>query len=267
MASLGLAQAEKLRVLTTIAPMTTLAMNVAGDAATVEQLLPPGAEPHDFALAPADLKKIARADVVIENGLGLEEWLGPALRGSRAARIVASSGIESDDGNPHLWLDPLLAMRQAENIRRGLVERDPAHAAEYNRNAAAFTETLRTLDAEIRQATAALPNKRLLPFHDAFHYFAKRYGFEVVGVLEAFPGREPPPRALRQLENTIREKHVTVLFTEPRHAPAALRSLAETMKLPIVEIDPMEQGEPTAGLYEATMRSNLHQLQEALHAR
>ena len=253
----------KLNILGTFAPIVSLTKNVAGDAANVEQLLPPGAEPHDFALAPGDLRKLAKADVVIENGLGFESWLDGAIKSGHALRVVASQGLAVDD-NPHVWLDPVLAIGEVENIRKALAERDPAHAAIYNANAAAFTARLQKLDADLRAATAAIPDKRMLPFHNAFHYFAKRYGFEVVGVFEEFPGREPTPRYVKKLREIVREKNVKVLFTEPRQSPRILQSLSADLKLPIVEIDPMESGEPSAELYEKVMRSNLNHLQEAL---
>jgi len=261
----GMAADEaKIHVLATFAPIYCFTKNVAGETADVQQLLPPGAEPHDFALSPADLRKLAKADVVVENGLGVEAWLEGALKSSHAARIVASDGIFPDDGNPHVWMDPLLAIREVETIRKGLATRDPAHAEIYARNAAAFTQKLRDLDTSIRTMAESLPDKRLITFHDAFHYFAKRYGFEVVGVFEEFPGREPTPRALKQLRETIQQKNVKVLFAEPQQSPQILRSLSRELNRPIVEIDPMELGEPGAGLYEEAMRSNLNRLKEAL---
>ena len=263
----GAARAEEgktLQVLTTFAPISSLTKNVAGEAAIVEQLLPPNAEPHHFSLSPGDLKKLARADVLVENGLGAEEWVEGALRSSKAVRVTASQGIRPDDGNPHVWLDPILAIRQVENIRDALAKRDPANAAIYKRNAAAYIERLRALDGEIRAATAPLADKKLLTSHGAFHYFAKQYGFEVVGVFEEFPGREPSPRALRKLRDTIAKHGVKVLFTEPGQPRRVLRNLSDELGLPVVEIDPMEFGKPDAGLYERVMRSNLQNLKEAL---
>jgi zinc transport system substrate-binding protein len=258
------AQAKKLNVLTTFAPISSLTKNIAGDAAEVEQLLPPDAEPHHFALSPSDLKKIAKADVLVENGLGAEDWVERALKGSRATRIIASKGIKTDDGNPHVWLDPVLAIAQVENIATGLAERDPANAAVYKRNAAAYIEKLKALDKEIRAVADQLPDKRLMTSHGAFHYFAKRYQFEVVGVFEEFPGREPSPKALRSLRDTIAKNKVKVLFTEPGQPRRVLRNLSKELALPVVEIDPMEYGRPDAALYEKVMRSNLRNLKEAL---
>jgi len=258
---------HRLHILATFAPYYCFAKNVAGDSAEVAQLLPPGAEPHDFSLAPSDLKKLADSDLIIENGLGIESWLEGVVQGGKAKVVVASDGIASEEGNPHVWLDPLLAIQLVENIRKAMAAGDPAHASVFNANAAAYTEKLKQLDSEIRAVTDKLTNKRLVPFHDAFHYFAKRYGFEVVGVFEEFPGRMPGPRYLQNLRDEIVKKNVTVLFTEPLQSPEMLRSLSEDLKLPIVEIDPMEQSEPSADLYEKTMRSNLKNLQEALRGK
>ena len=255
---------KKLNVLATIPPIYSLTKNVVGDAANVEQLLPPGGEPHGFALSPKDLKRLSEADVLVENGGGIEDWLDKAVRNVKGLHVVSGKGVVEGDPNPHYWLSPLLAIKQVENIRKGLVEKDPANAETYTKNAAAFTEKLRALDAEIRETTDKMKNKNLLPFHDAFHYFAKDYGFTVVAVFEEFPGRQPGPKYLKRLQNVIKEKGVSVLFTEPGKSPQILRSLSEELKLPIVTLDPMEHSKPSAELYELTMRANLKQLTEAL---
>ena len=273
---------EKIQVLATFSPMFSFAKNVAGDAADVEMLLPPNIGPHDFALSPRDLKKIANADVIVENGFGLETWLDRAMQGGLkpgALRIVASRGLaplenppelgpkpaEDESGpNPHVWLDPVLAIKEVENIRDGLMQRDPPNADTYLANANAFTTKLRNLDDEIGRATVALANRRMLTFHDSFPYFAARYGFEVVGVVEAFPGKEPTPRDVKRLHDLITGKKVTVLFSEPQYSPRLLDSLAAELKVPIVVIDPMETGDPAAEYYETIMRKNLQSLTKAL---
>ena len=280
--------AEKLRVLATFPPMFSFAKNVAGDLAEVEMLLPADTGPHDFAFAPSDLRKLASADVVVENGFGLEAWLDKAVQGGLkpgAVRIVAARGItplenppelttgtvekkadaEDESGpNPHVWLDPISAIKEVENIRDGLMARDPANADGYLANANAFITRLRNLDDEIGRAVEGLASKRMLTFHDSFPYFAARYGFEIVGVLEAFPGKEPTPRYLEKLREITVAKKVRVLFSEPQYEPAILRSLSEDLKLPIVVIDPMETGQPGAEFYETAMRKNLKALTDAL---
>jgi len=110
----------------------------------------------------------------------------------------------------------------------------------------------------------ALPDKRLLTVHDAFRYFAERYGFTIVAVVREFPGQDPTPKAVQRLKSVIEKQKVKVLFTEPQGSPAIVRSLSKELGLPIVEIDPMERSEPSAALYETTMRQNLQRLKEAL---
>ncbi len=260
------ADGKKLRVVTTFSPITSLTRNVAGETATVEQLLPPGAEAHHFALRPSHLKKLAVADVLVENGLGMEEWVDEALKSTKARRVNSSKGISPVDGNPHIWLDPVLAARQVENIAKGLAEADPANASAYQQNAAAYIARLKTLDAEIRSGLGSLKERRLLTSHGAFDYFASRYDFRVVGVFERFPGREPTPKALLALRDTIRQNDVKVIFTEPGKPRRVLLSLSKELGLPVVEIDPMESGKGAADDYEKITRKNLRNFKEALGA-
>ncbi len=258
---------SRLRVLATFAPVFCFAKNVAGDAADVEMLLPPNAEPHNYAISPGDLKKIARADVIVENGLGVESWLDKVLASGAnpgVLRLVASAGIETRDANPHVWLDPILAIREVENIRDGLKTRDPAHAGIFDKNAAAFIGRLRVLDAGIRLASERIRDRRLLTLHDAFRYFAARYGFEIVAVIEPFPGREPTPKYVRALRDLILQKNVHAIFAEPQVASRIARSLAVESRVPVAALDPMETGEPGAEFYEQATRANLDALVKAL---
>ncbi len=264
----GASAAEsRLHVLATFAPMFCFAQNVAGEAADVEMLLPPNAEPHNYALSPGDLKKIARADVIVENGLGVESWLEKTLAAGTktgVVRIVASTGIDTRAGNPHVWLDPVLALREVENIRRGLAAKDSANSAIYAKNAEAYSEQLRKLDVEIREATAKIHDKQLLTLHDAFRYFAVRYGFEIVAVIEPFPGREPTPKYVRNLRELIVQKKVRAIFAEPQVSSQLVRSVADTLKVPVAALDPMETGAPAADFFEKGTRANLDALKKAL---
>jgi len=277
--------AEPVRVLTSFAPLDSLTRNVVGDAATVEMLLPPGVGPHDYAITPGDLKKIAEADVIILNGLGLEAWLGKAITNSArkdAVVVDTSTGIppitevtqigghshahnhDHGDANPHIWLDPVLAKLQVEAITRAMVARDAANAEIYKTNAVAYLAKLDALDADYKALAATLPNKKLITFHDAFVYLAKQYGFELIGVFQPFPGKEPTPKYLTQLKNVIEANDVKVLFAEPQYEPRVMRTLAEDLGLAIATLDTLEVGEPDAGLYEKVMRANLESLRTAL---
>ena len=279
--------AERLRVLVTFPPLYSFAAQVAGDRAEVECLLPPNVGPHDYAMTPGDARKLAAADVVVINGLGLEEFLTKALATNpRAVIIDSSEGVatvadgacrDHDHGNgsepahrhdvavnPHIWLDPVLAMQQVRNIAAGLGRVDPAHAADYRRNAEAYAARLAGLDAEYREALAGLKQRKVIAFHGAFPYLARRYGLEQPGVFEAFPGKEPTPRYLAGLIRIIREQNVGVLLTEPQASPVLVRQVAADIGVKTAEIDTMETGAASASFYEDTARRNLDVLRKAL---
>jgi len=288
--------AEPLRILTTFAPIDSLTRNVVGDAAKVDMLLPAGATPHGYAISPGDLKKIAQADVIVMNGLGAEEWLSTAFaQGGESSRLVidSSEGIEPitgvtpikmkkeehdhdhhadhhhhghdhGDANPHVWLDPVLAMKQVKNIQDALIKRDPDNADQYRENSEAYLQELEALNQEIQAVTDSLSNRNLITFHDAFVYFAKRYGFDLIGVIQTFPGREPSPKYLQQLRNAIQENDVRVLFTEPQFQPRILESLADDLDLPIATLDTLEAGEPSPSFYITAMKKNLATLKSSL---
>ena len=279
---------SRLAVLTSFAPIHSLALNVAGEVADVSVLIPPATGPHDYFFSPSDLAKIARADVLIVNGVGLESWLDKGIRavGKQDLRIVDSSrginlitGIEMrnlagaksepdpDAGgpNPHIWLSPRNAIQQVKNICEGLAARDPQNAPGYRNNADAYVHRLATLDADILAATSSLPNKVLITFHDTFPYFARDYGFTVAATFEGFPGKEPSPRAIKQLREIIESAHVAALFSEPQYSAKAMQVFAQEFKIPVVQLDPMETGEGGRDFYERVMRKNLQTLVSAFH--
>lgn len=293
---------DKPRILCSIAPLASWAVNVAGDAATVETLLPADVGPHDFQFRPRDLKRIQSAQLIVINGLGIEDWLDKPLRANASQLekklVRTSDGLKSEliyevpqlvldpkrgkkdahshahgageghdhaeAANPHVWLDPVLARHGVSNILQGLLRVDPANAEIYRRNAAAYLVRLESLDREVQTAVAALPNKALVTFHDAFPYFTRRYGLELVGVIEEVPGVEPSPKYLSELLKVVRARQVKALFTEPQFSPRLATRLAKDLGVTVAELDVMETGRPTAEFYEAGIRKNLQSLQNSL---
>ena len=122
-----------------------------------------------------------------------------------------------------------------------------------------------TLDADILAATSSLPNKMLITFHDTFPYFARDYGFTVAATFEEFPGKEPSPRAIKQLREIIQSAHVAALFSEPQYSAKAMQVFAQEFKIPVVQLDPMETGDGGRDFYERVMRKNLETLVGAFH--
>jgi zinc transport system substrate-binding protein len=278
----------RMAILTTFAPVHCFTSNVVGDVAEVSVLVPPNAGPHDYSFSPNDIQKIAKADVLIMNGAGLENWLQKGIRsaGRKDLLVVDTSaginlitgldvrplpGVHSEPDpdaaapNPHIWLSPINAIKQVENIRDALVLRDPANAEAYRANAGAYLRQLNNLDAGIRIASASFPNKNLITFHDTFPYFARDYGFNVVATFEEFPGKEPSPRTIEQLREIIAAGNVSALFSEPQYSPKAMEVIGKEFKVPVVQLDPMETGDGSKDFYERVTRKNLDALVAAFH--
>ena len=270
---------KKLNVLATFAPIQCFAANVCGEAAGVFVLLPPASGPHNYAFSPSDIRKIGSADVVIENGLGLETWLekGVKTAGKEGLLVVdTSKGIspitEADSGqtgspNPHIWLSPVCAMKQVENIRDALSSRDPGNAKTYRRNADRYLENLKKLDSEIRQETALLPNKNFVTLHDAFPYFAREYGLRIAATFETSPDQSPLPKKLEQIRTLLASHDVAALLAESSYNSKPLEVVAREFNRSVVQMDSMETGQGDPSFYERAMRSNMSKLMAALNGK
>jgi zinc transport system substrate-binding protein len=273
----------KLRVLATFLPVHAHAAAIAGDRAIVESLVSTNVGAHDFSPKPADMQRIAQADLLVLNGAGMEPWLGDLTRqaAKKDLRIVdLSNGIEllkstdaidqdhegdHDHGehNPHIWLDPVLVIQQAETLRDALIAADPEGSATYQKNAGAYIERLRALDAEFKSVLDPLPSKKLVTFHDAFPYLATRYGLEYLGYLSQFPERDPTPPELASLIERIRAAEVKILFAETGYEPALLQRVATEAGARISTLDTLETGEAGPDAYLDGMKRNLEALRKA----
>ncbi len=175
---------NRLRVVTSLELFADMVRNVAGERAEVTALLPAGADPHTYELSPGRVVDVAQADLAFVNGLGLEGSLLTVIDENAGGPVdVLTDGLDIVDGNPHLWLDPMLAISYVQSILLALAAADPDGASEYAANAAAYADELLALDAEIEAALASIPPERrkLVTFHDAYPYLASRYGLEVYG--------------------------------------------------------------------------------------
>jgi ABC-type Zn uptake system ZnuABC Zn-binding protein ZnuA len=253
---------------------------VGGDRVEVFTLLPPAASPHVFAPSPRDLTELRNARLFVKIGLGFEFWadaVAHAGAGSGMVEIETSKGIEviggSADshgkgepvGNPHIWLDPVIAMEQVRTIRDGLIEVDPAHKEEYEKHGADYLKELAQLDAEIRETIRDLPTKAFVAMHPSWTYFAKRYGLVEAGVLEESPGREPTPVELVEIVRRVRESGARVVFSEPQLNPKAAHVLSREIGAVVLELDPVGSPDIEArSTYLKLMRYNLSVLKEGL---
>jgi manganese/iron transport system substrate-binding protein len=221
----------KLDVVTTVSPITNIAQNVGGDLISLTGLVPEGANSHEFEPAPRDAQLLARADVLFMNGLHLEQ---PTLELAEAnirkgvpvvklgERTISPGEYIYDfsfpraggDPNPHLWTNPRYAKRYSEIIRDELAKLDPGNADAFRSNQAAFAVRLDQLDAAARNATATVPakNRKLLTYHDSFPYFAREYGWSIIGAIQPADFAEPTPRDVARLIDQIKREKVPAIF-------------------------------------------------------
>ncbi|MCU1374235.1 MAG: Zinc transporter substrate-binding protein [Actinomycetia bacterium] len=219
---------RKLRVVTTVAPITSIVANVAGDRAAVQGLIPEGQDSHTFEPKPSAARLLADADLVLVNGLDLEDPTKELAR-RRGARIVelGTAALRPDQylydfsfpesggtPNPHLWTNPPMGRCYATVAARALAAADPANAATYRANAAALAAKVDALDAAMRTATAAMParSRALLTYHDAYAYFAAHYGWRVIGAIQVSSFQDPSPKEVARLIDQVRDQRVRAIF-------------------------------------------------------
>jgi len=269
----GFAAGKPIKVLASFYPMYVMTLNVVGDTpgVTVECLAPPiiGCL-HDYQLTPSNLKTLATADVFVANGAGMEAFIAKAVAGSPKLKVIeASQGIKlAFNDNPHLWVSLGGAMEQTRNIAKGLVAADPAHAADYEANAAKYVEKLAALRKEMHAALDGLKHREIVTFHEAFPYFASEFNLKIVGVIEREPGSEPSAGELAKTIQLIRKNQVKALFAEPQYPAKSAAIIERETGIPVSILDPAVTGprDPAYARdsYLLTMRGNLKALQKAL---
>jgi ABC-type Zn uptake system ZnuABC Zn-binding protein ZnuA len=248
----GAASSGALDVVASTSFLADIAQNVAGDRFQVQSLIPVGTDPHAFEPTPSDLKKVAGADLVITNGAGLEGTLLTTLQNAVGDTPVvdASAGLPtrtpqpgepplaSGEKDPHFWLDPMLVKTYVSNIEQAFSLSDPAGAATYKANAAAYDKQLDALDAWIRQQVAQVPpaNRKLVTDHASLGYFADRYGFTVVGTVipSASTGETPTARQLTDLTQTIRDTGAKAIFVDASDNPQLAEQIGNETGVKVV---------------------------------
>jgi len=249
----------KLSVVSTVSPITNIIYNVGGDRISLQGIVPEGVNSHTFEPVPSDAKLLAQADLIFVNGLKLEE---PTVKLAEANKKAGTEIIElgsqtitpdqyvydfsfpeaGGSPNPHLWMNPLNALRYAEIARDVLAKRDPANADYYRANYTAFQARVEQLDQVLKQALATIPeeNRRLLTYHDSFAYFAPRYGLTVIGAIQPSDFAEPSAQDVANLIRQIRQEKVPAIFG------------SEVFPSPVLE----QIANETGARYEASLRDD-----------
>lgn len=221
----------RLNVVSTVSPIVNIIYNVGGDRVELVGIIPEGTDSHTFEPAPSDANRLAQADLISVNGLDLET---PTLKLAQANKKASAEIVELGPltlkpeeyifdfsfpkelgkPNPHLWLNPIYALRYAEIARDTLVRRDPTNADYYNQNYEAFKIRINQLDEAIKASIATIPekNRKLLTYHDSFAYFAPRYGMTVIGAIQPSNFSEPSAKEVANLITQIRQEGVPAIF-------------------------------------------------------
>jgi len=276
---------KTLGIVTSIAPVADFVRQVGGERVKVTLMLPPGASPHTFEPTPRLLAALAKARIFIKIGGGLEFWADRIVAGVgknnlktvtiiKGLKLLPYNSTETPHssshvthaeavGDPHIWLDPLIAVKMIHHIADALSSVDPGGAPEYRKRAKAYTKELRRLDEEIRARISKFSVRDFITFHNSWNYFAHRYGLRLAGVIEEAPGREPGPRKLAAIIRRIKDLKTKVLFAEPQFSQRIARAIAAEAGAKILLLDPLG-GLPGRKSYLEMMRYNVSTMEKGM---
>lgn len=264
---------HRAEVVTSFYPLHDFASHVDGGRADVSSLIPPGVEPHDWEPATGDVARARSADVRIINGAGFEKW-SEVIGGKRA--VNTSEGIELTNAgggiDPHVWLDPVLAKRQVENIKAALMEADPKNADWYSKNAGAYVAQLDGLDAFVKSELAECKQSDFIAFHDAFSRFAARYGLTQHAIEGMTPEGEVLPQRIEQIVGLAKQLGIKVIYSEDlvdsRLADMIAGELPGGKVLVLSPVEGINKSEQAAGVgHIEKMKENVEHLKEGLQCR
>jgi zinc transport system substrate-binding protein len=273
----------KLKVVASFFPVYEFVRKVGGDKADVSVLIPLGGAPHDFDPTIQQIQDVESAAILVYNGAGMETtWINKvnpkfAVDTSNGLNLLASNDPEIHaPTDPHIWLDPILAIRQVENIRDGFSKADPGNAAYYDQNAQKFIGQLKSLDASIRGnlSSSNCAKRDFIAFHNAFGYFAKEYGLNQHSIHEGLtPEGEILPQRLVQVVQLAKNLGINIIYSEDLIDPRSSQAIADEIPngkavvlSPIEGINKQEQQEQGIG-YLQKMYENLAALKEGLQCK
>ncbi len=230
--------AQRPVVLTTFTVLADIAANVAGEHLTVESITKPGAEIHGYEPTPGDIKKAARADLILDNGLNLEAWFAQFVDGLDVPHVVVSEGVQplkiAEDAyagipNPHAWMSPLNVQIYADNMASAFAELDPAHAQEYRANAAAYSTELQEVHDDLVGQLDALPptQRALVTCEGAFSYLARDAGLTEKYIWAVNAEQQATPQQMVSAIEFINTNDVPAVFCESTVSDAPMQRIVE----------------------------------------
>ncbi len=257
--------AHAVTVLTSIKPIQMIATELTQGVTVPDVLLQNNASPHDYALRPSDVKKVATADLFIWYGHDLEPFLEKVVMGKENTLTVSEisdlslrefgsehghDGHNHGDYDPHFWLGVETVREVANVMADRLIEVDPENAKSYSENLTQFTRQLKATDAEIKQQLLSVKDKGYFVFHDAYGYFEDQYDLKQLGHFTVSPDRKPGAKTLIEIRKALRSGDVACVFSEPQFTPAVVESVMRGSKVTKGQLDPMGSDiEVKAGSY------------------
>lgn len=276
---------KKLHIVTTFYPMYFFAKQVAGNTANVDLLIPNGVEPHDWEPTAKDMASIQDADVFIYNSRYFETWTEKVLKSidqSSLKVLEASNGINlmnadtgEDNGSqaskdPHVWLSPVLAAKEVDNIAKTLEQTDPKNKQNYEKNANELKLKLTNLDKLYKQTIAQAKHKEFVTQHAAFGYMAKQYGLTQIPIAGLSPDVEPTLAKLAELADLTKKKNIKIIYFEGLTSSKVAQTLANEIGAQTEVLNPLEgltKEEQKLGLdYFGVMNKNLESLKKSINA-
>jgi len=249
---------KRLHIVTTFYPMYYFTQKVAGNSADVDLLIPNGVEPHDWEPTAKDMANIQDADIFVYNSQFLETWTGKVLKSidqSNLKVVEASKGIklinattgeeegQNENGSskdPHVWLSPVLAQHEVDNIAKALEQKDPEHKQQYEKNAASFKAQLKDLDQLYKQTIAKAKKKEFVTQHAAFGYLAKQYGLTQIPIAGLSPDVEPTLGKLADLAKLTKKKDIKIIYFEGLTSSKVAQTLANEIGAKTEVLNPLE---------------------------
>jgi zinc transport system substrate-binding protein len=273
---------KKIHVTASFYPLYFFASQIGGDKASVVNITPAGAEPHDYEPSTGDLATIEKSDILIMNGGILETWgdkVKDELKNKKTTVVVAGEGLMSqqiDEENgkmldPHVWLDPVLAKSEVQKIVAAFQQADPINAPYYQSNASRLEAELDRLNQEFQQGLSSCKQKNIVTSHAAFGYVASRYHLEQVALTGLSPDEEPTPQKLAEIATFAKTHQVTYIFFETLISPRLAETIAKEVGAKTLVFDPLEglsKDDEVAGKnYLSIQRENLQNLRIALECK
>jgi len=269
----------KIKVVATFYPLYDFAKNIGGERVYVTSLIPSGVEPHEFEPSPSTIKQLNSANVLIYNGAGLEPWLPKLLEGidnknlisadtSKGIQLISTPNPAKGGEDPHIWLDPVLAKKQVENIRDTLIQADPEGRSYYENNTNIYLEKLDELDSELRNTMKTCKKRDILITHATLGYFCKEYNCTQIPIEGINPEAEPSPADIVKIIEQAKERNITAVFFESLINPKSAQTIAQEIKGTVASFNSVhgltEEEQKQGKDYLSLMRENIANIKEAL---